>query len=117
MAGLHRSRPGPGHILDGTLEWIGGIRRNPDLPDELRASLVAAFTDAFRSGADGILDDYVALSRPWGFDLADGRPTTVMVAEEDTSVPPAHGRWLAERLPPPRLLWSAEGTSPPDPSR
>ncbi len=98
------------HILDGTLEWIGGIRGNPDLPDELKASLVAAFTEAFRSGADGILDDYVALSRPWGFDLADVTcPTTVMVAEEDTSVPPAHGRWLAERLPPPGLLLVSGG--------
>jgi pimeloyl-ACP methyl ester carboxylesterase len=92
------------HILDGTLEWIEGITDDPELPAELKASLVAAFTEAFRTGADGILDDYLALYRPWGFGLATvSCPTTVMVAEEDTSVPPAHGRWLAERLPPPGL--------------
>ncbi len=66
---------------------------------------MAAFTEGVRAGADGIVDDYLALSRPWGFELADVTcPTTVMVAEEDTSVPPAHGRWLAAHLPPPGLV-------------
>jgi hypothetical protein len=32
-----------------------------------------------------------------------------MVAQEDTNVPPAHGRWLAERLPPPGLLLVSGG--------
>jgi pimeloyl-ACP methyl ester carboxylesterase len=102
--------PDRDHILDGTREWIDGIKGNPDLPEQLKASLVAAFTEAFRTGADGILDDYLALSRPWGFDLAAVTcPITVMVAEQDISVPPAHGRWLAERLPPPGLLMVSGG--------
>jgi hypothetical protein len=32
-----------------------------------------------------------------------------MVAVEDTSVPPEHGRWLAERVPPPGLLLVSGG--------
>jgi pimeloyl-ACP methyl ester carboxylesterase len=37
---------------------------------------------------------------PWGFDVADVHcETTVLVARDDTSVPPAHGRWLVEHLP------------------
>jgi pimeloyl-ACP methyl ester carboxylesterase len=35
-----------------------------------------------------------------GFDVADVRcPARVMIASEDTSVPPAHGHWLAAHLP------------------
>lgn len=60
------------------------------------------------------MDDYLALLKPWGFDLAEVTcPTTVMVAPEDTSVPPAHGRWLAEHLPPPGLLLVPGGHSAP----
>jgi pimeloyl-ACP methyl ester carboxylesterase len=92
-------------VLADVREWIDGIQQNPELPDELKGRLVAAFTEGIRAGADGIVDDYLALSRPWGFDLADVTcPTTVMVAEDDTSVPPAHGGWLAAHLPPPGLL-------------
>jgi pimeloyl-ACP methyl ester carboxylesterase len=92
-------------VLADVREWIDGIKQSPQLPDELKVRLVAVFTEGVRAGAGGIVDDYVALSRPWGFDLADVTcPTTVMVAEEDTSVPPAHGRWLAAHLPPPGLF-------------
>jgi len=97
-------------ILGDVLEWIDGIKKNPELPDKLSANLVAAFTEGVRTGADGIVDDYLALLKPWGFDLAEVTcPTTVMVAQEDTNVPPAHGRWLAERLPPPGLLLVSGG--------
>lgn len=92
-------------VLADVRKWIDGIQQSPELPDELKGRLVAAFTEGVRAGADGIVDDYLALSRPWGFDLADVTcPTTVMVAEDDTSVPPAHGRWLAAHVPPPGLL-------------
>jgi hypothetical protein len=68
-------------------------------------ALVPAFTEAVRAGVDGIIDDYLSLTAPWGFDLAEVRcPSTVMVAEDDTTVPPAHGRWLAAHLPTPGLL-------------
>ncbi len=97
-------------VLADVREWIDGIQQSPGLPEELTARLVAAFTEGVRAGADGIVDDYLALSRPWGFDLADVTcPTTVMVAEEDTSVPPEHGRWLAAHVPPPGLLMAPGG--------
>lgn len=97
--------PDPDHVLDGTLEWIDGIKADPDLTEELRDMLVDAFSEAFRSGPGGLIDDYGALYRPWGFDLAAvSCPTRILSADEDTSVPPAHGRWLADRLPSPGLV-------------
>jgi pimeloyl-ACP methyl ester carboxylesterase len=51
-------------------------------------------------GAGGLVDDDLAYVSPWGFDPAEARaPTLVMHGGRDRVVPPAHGRWLAERLP------------------
>jgi pimeloyl-ACP methyl ester carboxylesterase len=61
---------------------------------------VPTLAEAIRRGPWGLLNDYAALSRSWGFELeAVTCPVTLMVAEADTSVPPAHGRWLADHLP------------------
>jgi hypothetical protein len=88
VAGLTSPDPDPDRIFGDVLEWIDGIKKNPELPDKLSANLVAAFAEGVRTGADGIVDDYLALLKPWGFDLAEVTcPTTVMVAQEDTNVP------------------------------
>lgn len=69
---------------------------------QLGEDLVASFAEALRPGVDGWLDDDLAFTRPWGFDL-DGLvsrevPTFVWQGEVDLMVPPSHGRWLAARL-------------------
>lgn len=49
---------------------------------------------------DGWLADDRAVLRPWGFDPATiRRPVLLLQGTEDLMVPPAHGRWLAERIP------------------
>ncbi len=74
---------------------------------ELGEDLAASMAEAVSAGVDGWVDDDLAFVRAWGFDLDDVRvPTYVWQGELDLMVPPAHGRWLAGRLPrtEPRLL-------------
>lgn len=62
--------------------------------------LVAANRDALGSGIDGWVDDELAFTRPWGFDLGEvGVPVTIRHGGDDVNVPPTHGDWLAHHLP------------------
>jgi pimeloyl-ACP methyl ester carboxylesterase len=48
----------------------------------------------------GWVDDDLAFTRPWGFDLAEITvPVEVRYGTKDTLVPAAHGEWLAEHVP------------------
>ena len=51
-------------------------------------------------GVDGWVDDDIAFTKPWGFDVADIRGTVmVSYGRVDTLVPAAHGDWLAAHIP------------------
>lgn len=89
------------------IESIGSL-----LPDVDRAAmrgagsttfgedLAAAMAEAVRLGVDGWLDDDLAFTTPWGFDLAEIRvPVSVWQGGADLMVPPAHGAWLADHVP------------------
>jgi pimeloyl-ACP methyl ester carboxylesterase len=53
-----------------------------------------------RSGVDGWLDDDIALTKPWGFDVADIKvPVLLTYGRNDTLVPASHGDWLAAHIP------------------
>jgi pimeloyl-ACP methyl ester carboxylesterase len=77
------------------------------LPDVDRAVLTDEFGEDMSSNLrggvaqiDGWLDDDLAFTRPWGFDLgAPAVPTFVWQGSEDLMVPFAHGIWLADHLP------------------
>ncbi len=70
------------------------------LTDEFGEDLAASFHEGLRHGIDGWLDDDLAFSRPWGFDLAEIRtPLTLWQGSADLMVPFAHGEWLAAQLP------------------
>ena len=62
--------------------------------------MAAEMRRALEHGFDGWVDDDLAFTRPWGFDVRDIRlPVTVWQGDLDLMVPFAHGRWLADHLP------------------
>ncbi len=64
---------------------------------------------ALRDGPAAAVDDDLAYVAPWGFDpSAISAPTLLLVGTEDRVVPPAHGEWLAERIPG-ATLWPMAG--------
>ena len=57
-----------------------------------------AASEAF--GNDGLIDDDVAFTRPWGFELEDVRvPVLLVQGEGDRVVPRRHAAWMLSRLP------------------
>ena len=52
------------------------------------------------TGIWGWLDDDLAFTRPWGFELASiSVPVQVWQGSADLMVPASHGPWLADRIP------------------
>lgn len=77
------------------------------LPDVDRAvlthqygqDLADSLTEGLRTGVDGWLDDDLAFTAPWGFELDEiAVPVFLWQGREDLMVPFAHGQWLAERI-------------------
>ena len=70
------------------------------LTGEFAEHLAESFRQSVSTGVDGWLDDDLAFTRPWGFELgAIAVPTYLWQGSEDLMVPFAHGQWLAERIP------------------
>jgi pimeloyl-ACP methyl ester carboxylesterase len=70
------------------------------LTDEFGEDMASQFHEGLRGGIDGWLDDDLAFTRPWGFELGEIRtPVTLWQGSDDLMVPFAHGEWLASRLP------------------
>jgi len=70
------------------------------LTGDFGQDLACGFREALRRGVDGWLDDDLAFTKPWGFDLAEvSVPTIIWQGTADLMVPCAHGRWLSSQLP------------------
>jgi pimeloyl-ACP methyl ester carboxylesterase len=72
------------------------VLARPDMADNIRESTA----DLVRGGVWGWVDDSMAFTRPWGFDLDEITvPVEVRYGAQDVLVPAAHGAWLARRVP------------------
>lgn len=64
------------------------------------AGLADSFRHGLAPGVDGWVDDAIAFTRPWGFDVSSVRvPVYLSYGRADTLVPAAHGDWLAAHVP------------------
>lgn len=55
---------------------------------------------AYTGGIDGCVDDVLALTQPWNFDVATiGVPVSICYGPDDALCPRAHTDWLAEHIP------------------
>lgn len=62
--------------------------------------MAAGIRRGLERGFDGWVDDDLAFTKPWGFELETIHvPVRIWQGELDRLVPWAHGPWLAERIP------------------
>jgi pimeloyl-ACP methyl ester carboxylesterase len=67
---------------------------------EIRAMLTASVKEGIGRSVDGIVDDDLAFTRPWGFEVSEITvPVAVWYGPHDTLVPAGHGEWLARTIP------------------
>jgi pimeloyl-ACP methyl ester carboxylesterase len=67
---------------------------------ELQDFFGQTFREATGTGINGWLDDDLAFTRPWGFDVSEIRvPVLLLHGLQDGFVPRDHARWLVSRIP------------------
>jgi pimeloyl-ACP methyl ester carboxylesterase len=67
---------------------------------EFAARMLASFQRGCWHGVEGWVEDDLAFTRHWGFELADITvPVSIWQGAEDRMVPFSHGRWLAAHVP------------------
>jgi pimeloyl-ACP methyl ester carboxylesterase len=65
-----------------------------------RQLFIESFNEAFRQGPEGVVEDQVLITRPWGFDPSSIQvPITLWHGAEDRTVPARVAMAIAKRLP------------------
>ena len=83
-------------------EAFGGLISEAD-KKSMEGSFADVIASAIRSGLavsfDGWVDDDVAFTKPWGFDLASiNKPVKIWQGDQDYMVPHAHSHWLKKHI-------------------
>jgi pimeloyl-ACP methyl ester carboxylesterase len=90
---------GPAELVEELSTLLPEVDRRV-LSAEFGADMAGNFHEGLRPGVDGWVDDDLAFTRPWGFELSDvDVPVFLWQGTEDLMVPPSHGEWLAARIP------------------
>lgn len=91
-------------LTAGRLDWLGDDYQLSDADvaqmrkhfDVDRAHML----NGLAPGADGWIDDNLAFTKPWGFDVTDIKvPVILTYGRTDVLVPAAHGDWLLAHIP------------------
>jgi pimeloyl-ACP methyl ester carboxylesterase len=91
-------------FAEGRLDWMGDDYElsEADKAQELKHydRIRAHIANGLVHGVDGWIDDNIAFTKPWGFEVEDIRvPVVLTYGRTDVLVPPAHGDWLAAHVP------------------
>jgi pimeloyl-ACP methyl ester carboxylesterase len=94
-------------LLSSTPEQLADVWQTllgPSDREVATGTLAAFLLDHMRAGietsVDGWIDDDLAFTAPWGFDLASIRvPVQLWHGAQDQFVPYGHGTWLAAHIP------------------
>lgn len=82
-----------------TLPPVDAAVMEGPMADELAEYLAAGMRSAFANGVHGLVDDVLAYTQPWGFDVASiTRPVTVWHGTADENVPVGHARWIVDQI-------------------
>lgn len=96
---LDRVAADPSNPLGDTYELSEGDQEIMARP-EYALRMQRMMQEAYRTGVDGWVDDDLVFVKAWGFDVNElSVPVMVWYGTDDTLVPPAHGRWLAQNVP------------------
>ncbi len=108
-----RTIPGLGNALFGSvaaraqrdpngfqIPGIGPVDRLALNEPATRQLFMQSFTEAFRRGAEGVVEDQVLITRPWGFAPSSFRvPTMLWHGSADRTVPSRVAMAMANRIP------------------
>jgi pimeloyl-ACP methyl ester carboxylesterase len=88
----------------GRLDWMGDDYELSEADNEQMRKhfgrMKANMLDCLAPGPDGWVDDMLAFTKPWGFDVSDIHvPVVLTYGRTDVLVPSAHGDWLLAHIP------------------
>jgi len=90
----------PGRLIDHIGPGLTGADRRVLDDVAMRRLFTDTYREAVRYGADGWIDDSLALRRDWGFPLsAVAGPVRLWHGADDRFSPVSHTQWLATQIP------------------
>ncbi len=90
---------GPAELRQAMLTVLSPVDQEAFTP-EVADWIYSVMSEGAGQRIEGWRDDDLAFTRAWGFDPVDIRtPVLLLQGVHDLMVPPAHGHWLAARIP------------------